>query len=760
MKRILSLMLCVWICAYSHALDITGHIVDPANHPVANATAIVSVNDSIISMLYSDKKGLITIHYEGSEPIDVEVQAIGFENQGIRIENGTTDFTVRLKESDKKTTNLGEVTIEADKSGTVERLANGERFFLSSKAKARKDPFMALKEIPTLVSDPFNATVKTLKGESPLVLINGIEVNSGIKPILPADIECVEVIDEVPTRYRIRGVTSIINIKLREHRAPYVWTELATRHDFPIKYGFGVGYFEVGNEKFSLYGRTCAEYNHHDDSEGSVTKSNVGQHDKGYTQTYDWNSRNNKYDYVGELLFKYVPTSKDYMAIQFYETYSKSFTKNSGEGVFNSDDYLSESHDKNRSSIFTSSFYYKHEFTKSSELVITAGYNNNYNRLITGGREHFGDLIYNKFSLFKNKRNSGNIEAGYTKYYNNGNSLMLGSRTSFLSDRIGLSSQPTFNHHNYDESLYATYMGKIKKVFYMASAGVQTRWLKSGDASNHYVRPLATAGLTYQMNNFHSLRLDYSLSSQAPDTKNLNPYNTSTDSLLVTRGNPYLVPQIDQNLILSYTFNKKRFYLTASAGARLSTDLIEACGFTDDKGIYTSSYENKGKYRLLNSNIYAYYRLGNDKYNANLRCGVNYYRILYTGHSPRDVFKYSCGIDAWLKKFFMAAEINFVPRNYSDITTQRSFRPMAQAQVNYNVTENFYIAVCLQGFAGNQKTRVITTEGTYKSVSLTKLTETGFHPWILMRWNMRKNVKRKIKLGNVLNSNESGINLK
>lgn len=766
-RSILCMILFVCATALGHARDITGRIVGPDNRPVADATVIASVNDSVVSMQLSDVNGLITIHYEGAEAVDVEVQAIGFENKGVRVESDSTSFTVQLKKAEKST-DLKEVTVEADKSETMKRLANGNRFFLSSKARARKDPFMALKEIPMLISDPFNGKVTTLKGEAPLVLINGIELNSGIKPISPADIEYVEVIDAVPARYLARGVTAILNIKLRDHRPPYVWTELATRHDFPIRNGFGVGYFEVGNEKFSLYGRTAMEYTHHDDSEGSIQQSNVGNgpDNAGYTRNYEWNKRNNNYNYIGELQLKYVPTSKDYLAIQLYETNSKGYSKTTGHGVFESEgitgnEYTKYSGDKDRSSIFTTSAYYKHTFTSTSEIVVTAGYNNNHNRLVTDGYEHFGDKPFNTSSLFQNKRNSGNLDINYTQSFKNGSALMIGSQTTFLKDRIRQQPQSTFNYNKYATMVYGTYMGQVKKLNYMASIGMIPRWIKGDNISYHCINPYASASLTYQLNQYHSLRTSYSLSSRTPDAGNLNPYNTSTDSLIITRGNPDLVPEKDQSLFLTYSFYKKRFYLSVSTGAYLDTDLIGAYGFTDEKGIYTSTYENKGRFRRLYSNLYATYRVGNDNYNGNIRFGVSHLRWLYDGHSPKDGYSLMFGLNAWLKKFYVGADISYFPKTYTDISTTRNLRlTEANVQVNYNITENLYIAVCLQGFAGNRKTKVMTNDGTFKSVSLTKLTETGFHPWVLVRWNMRKNTKRKIKLGNVLNSNESGIKLK
>lgn len=167
-----------------------------------------------------------------------------------------------------------------------------------------------------------------------------------------------------------------------------------------------------------------------------------------------------------------------------------------------------------------------------------------------------------------------------------------------------------------------------------------------------------------------------------------------------------------------------------------------------------------GKYRQIYSSIYASWRFGNDDCNASIYGGGNWTRKLYEGYSPKDCFRLNLGVNAWVKKFYFGSQFSLNPREYTDITIVKNLRPiMANVQVNYSITENLYIALCLQGFTGNMKSRTFTENGTFRSVSYTKFSETGFHPWILIRWNMRKNAKRKIKLGNLNFNEEKGISL-
>lgn len=102
----------------------------------------------------------------------------------------------------------------------------------------------------------------------------------------------------------------------------------------------------------------------------------------------------------------------------------------------------------------------------------------------------------------------------------------------------------------------------------------------------------------YDFSDHLSTRLGYTLTNTAPTESELNPYNMSTDSLVKTQGNPYLLPSQNHKLNLSLTFNTKGFYLTPSVSYRISTDLVESYGFSEED-IYISSYRNSGKYKNL-----------------------------------------------------------------------------------------------------------------------------------------------------------------
>ena len=311
--------------------NLTGTLIDAdSSKPVKDGYVSLTRGDSLIGFATSGKNGSFGISGLPSGKYDVSVNALFFKDftDTLTISGKAKDVTYALNREVKNIT-LQDVTVTADRSHIIRRTANGQKFYLSEKAKKLHNPFQALQEIPLLISDPSSSSVKTLDGKTPLILIDGNRVNSGIAPINPADIESIEVINTVSARYLQEGIGGIVNIKLKRKSAPYVWLEAATRHDLPADHGFGVFYFEIGNRKYSLYGRTVYDYTYHDDTEADVARQNTT-----YTQNFTQAARTDKHSRPGELLFKWSLTPKDYFAAHGYADISRDKTHDEGKGLF------------------------------------------------------------------------------------------------------------------------------------------------------------------------------------------------------------------------------------------------------------------------------------------------------------------------------------------------------------------------------------------------------------------------------------------
>lgn len=720
---------------------------------IANGIVLLIHNGKIFKTTSSNEKGVFSMKEVPNGKYIVEVTCLGYQtvNDSLDLAN-TTRRIYKLEEEAKE---LGEVTVVADRSELVKRTANGEVFYLSSDAKKMSNPFRALQEIPAIISDPNTSSVKMLDGKAPLVLINGNMVNSGIGPISPSDIESVEVVNSVSARYLQEGVTSILNIKLKKHTQPYLWLEGATRHEIPLDNGFGVGYFEVGNHKISLYGRAAYHYKHHDDVESFVNREN-----SGYKQAYDQSARNDASRWIGELLLKYQITSNDYFAAQLYDSYNATEGKGSARGDDLTDvaqSYGFSSFDKNKSNILTTSLYYKHSFSKSSDLELRLAYNFNKNKYSAYRTDFYDERQVDARTRYDNKRNSGSFNVDYSKEYSNNSSLIAGSRSSLIIDDIKNTTgeNPLFKHRSYNQYVYVGYGSSLKHLRYNASVGMEGIWAKAGDADYSYFRPRGNASVTWVANGHNSVRLSYQLTNAAPNVAYLNPYNTSTDSLIVSVGNPNLKPEMIHSASVSYTLNVGKLYFTPAIGYKYISDVIENEGYSDG-GVFYSTYANTGHFGQVYAGADVSYRL---KW-GRIYAGGGWKADHYMGQDAKKSAYASLGFNAQVKNFSFYGDVDYNSRDYTALSRTTYTHPsVANLQVNYNFTPDFYVGVCLQHITGEYQSKTTTKDGTFLSVTENHYKDRNFRPWIILRYTFRKNEEKKHRLGKVLDSNEEGISV-
>lgn len=750
---LLSAFLSVTFCAAQYRFS--GVIANEKDKRLEAVQVLLTAGDSLVAMTLTDAKGEFRIEALKNGEYEVHIHELGYssidEKLYIRKRDIKMDFTL-LPEM---TGELSEVQVTANRSEHVERTATGQIFYLSEEAKNSGNPYRALKEIPKLEVNEANQKISMANGSSVLILINGNKVNSGVNPIDPKEIESVEVVDVVSARYLKDGVRNILNIKLKKKASPYRFFEVMNRHDFRIRRGVGAVYFEVGNPQYSLYGRTAGEYIYNDDAETRSFQQNTG-----YQKAMNGIARNNQREQLAELQFRWLPTDKDYFVAHVYEQGKLQKDKTWGDGFLEKDtkenlDYASRSRDK--SYIFTGTLFHKHSFTPDNTLETTFAYNKNQNKNRSTRQEIYPDWLYDNYYEYKNDRSSYNLAVDYSYIWNEVNSLNVGSETNFVNDRIHQISDhyPVFRHREWTEYLYAGFSSKVGNFYYMLSAGIEGLWLKAGEADNHYFKPRASVSGTYQFNDSHSLQFSYTLTNTPPSVHSLNPYNTSTDSLVITRGNPHLLPTQNHLWQTYYTFNKGGLYITPSIGYAIDTDVIDPYGYTEN-GIYISSYRNSSTYKEILAGCNMSYRWKNFR-----AYGGVYEQVYYfDGLDAKKSFIGNFGARFTYKKFTFNTDCYYVSRAYTPVSTTRTYAPTySLLQFTYNFTPLFYISVALENGMGMMRQAVTTESSGYRSYNFRRMKDQSFCPWVLIRYTFRKNVGRKIKENKLMESKEQGISL-
>ncbi len=184
-------------------------------------TGNISVSDSVGSPVQSLSVSVpdFSLTLPGAGSYGISVNALGYKDWERQLTlTGDTTLDIRLVTNSRM---LQELTVTGNTSSRT--TATGEVFRLSRQAKASGDPYMALSEIPILDVNVANQSIRTRDGSSPLILIDGKYLNSGVNPIDPRFIESVEVMEVTNAKYLQMGFSSIVNITLKRDVPSYTY---------------------------------------------------------------------------------------------------------------------------------------------------------------------------------------------------------------------------------------------------------------------------------------------------------------------------------------------------------------------------------------------------------------------------------------------------------------------------------------------------------------------------------------------------------
>ena len=636
-------------------------------------------------------------------------------------------------------------------NGESSRLTSkGHVFFLSKKARESGNPFVALQEIPLLYSDPISESVRSSDGQSMMILIDGMRVNSGISPIDPSRIKSVEIIDVVGAKYMRQGVKRILNIKLKE-TSLYTYIQQSARADYPEKSYFASPKFEIGNSSISLYGDASFSTGH-----GKQTNS-YNLETPVLSKEYSGESKSKIKDYDYSLMTKWRISARGYFAAYVQGNESKETIRNMSSGKQN-EHCITRNHTSDyHSNLFSATSYYKHIFSENEEMEIYAVYSHNRANNTSSLEESLNGMGDVNTLKYDNDRKLTTWTLDYSKDFSNGGSLNLGNEIQYSYDRIkniGFGSY-LFKHHRFNEFVFAGYNGMLtRKLTYDATVGMEYVSMKSDSIHHHYLRPRLSLGMYCNITNNMSTKVNYTYSNIPPSVAMLNPYNTSADTLLVSHGNPFLVPSKTHTLGWSASYFSDGLGLGTSVSYGISGDIIEPVHLAQDNGALLTTYENIGRFRSLQLKFNVSWRIKGLFLLMNIAHNVDYYTTI-------GAKKHFTGILLLSKKWGkFEIRTNFSYQNYinTEFSKTKNYNPESNLTLSYSFTPDILLSIGCTSFIGNPRSKTTVSTGTYKSITYT--TKKTFTPWILFRWSIRKNDKKKIELENdIIRDHENKIKL-
>ena len=545
------------ICAVSMAANnkVSGVIKD-----AADKSALIGVNVSLkqgdhqVSGTVTDAHGKFSLAAETGEFV-LECSYIGYEPIGMSLTvSGNTNLgTIEMNEA---STELGEVVVVGD--AVIQKV--DRQIILPNKEQlgASSDGMSLLQnlQIPRIVVNPADNTVKTLANQDVQLRINGIEASSSeVMAINPKDVIRIEYHDQPGVRYN--GAAAVINYIVK-HRDTGGNLMLNASNGVTMP-GWGeyhlAGKVNFGKSSFSLmthysprdvyWTRTNSEtYNF---STGTIENREVGEPTRfkmnpvNIGLTYNWtNGEKNMLNITLRDFMKFTPQSKTNRDSYLYQ---------------GTDSFAIHDHESSKSISPSLDIYYEHNLPDDNHLYfdVVGTYINSSNdrrfeqtplgETVADTTDVLSRVKGNKYSLIG--------EAIYEKDWEN-IALTVGVRhnqqwvenkyLSSLSDS-GLSSlSAAVSMVTAETYAFAEMQQRVKQFSYAVGIGAMHTYIEQGGqkSSNWIARPQLT--LSYDFGKGVFWKYKGYVSGYQPSLSAMSDVAQQIDKYQIRQGNPNLKP--------------------------------------------------------------------------------------------------------------------------------------------------------------------------------------------------------------------------
>ncbi len=592
-------------------------------------------SDQIVKGATTDLEGNFIIGNLQPGTYVVNVSYIGYTpyEKEFTINPNQKSVSLRLIPLTEDSQMLGEVQVVGQKPqmrfDIDKKVFNVDQNIASSGGSASD----VLSNIPSVDVD--NEGEVSLRGNSSVTIwINGkasglsADNRAEILEQMPAEsIENIEVITNPSAKYSPEGTAGIINIVLKEDRKAgyYGSAQAGADTDGGYNASANVNYSSGKIEAYANLGYRQRRMK----GGGYTNRLNIGQTDTTFLDQTS-SSKNNGGNVFARMGVTWNVTSKDHLTLGGFGM----FGSRSGT---NRIDYLSNTPGSFRSSQRTSDsdndmnggnieLGYKHDFSKKSNLDLTASWNSwgmdnhtiydqfsdygdgeettSYQRQLNNIRNHNWEFQADYVNAF-NDRNK--LEAGYKGTLSRQNSPV--ETYSGTAQANAQADKALFNRFLYNQdihALYATYSTKFGPLGLQAGlrgeySKVDTKSLAYGQTESDvapykhdYFSLFPSVFLSYSLPKDNEIQLNYTRRISRPWGGQLNSFMNITDSTNISFGNPRLSPQYSNAFELNYIKNWGLHLISVSGYYRNTNDVIQRIRFLEGD-IMKSTYENVAK---------------------------------------------------------------------------------------------------------------------------------------------------------------------
>lgn len=757
MKRQRRFLLTLWgLLALSSLVmaqtySFSGRVTNERRVAIDGAQVLLSASDSLAAMALTDPEGRFRIDGLARGSYRVAVLLAGYNTFERTLEIKAGDERADFLLTPEARVDLEGVTVTGNRADLVERTATGEIFHLSEKMKGEaRNIYQALREIPLLSVNETDRDIRMADGSTPIILVNGVRRSGTEEVIDPEMIETVEVIENPSARYLAEeGVTAVLNIRTRRNRELAQSANLYGKQQANGAFGLLGGSYQMEKSNLSFYLNGQFFYFRDDDSEqtrmtdtGSLLRRSSG------TRRYD--ARDLYLNAGGD----WVISGRDYLSYSatIHNNPSDIRTESDGtqEGANGGSPFAYSTYSDLAYLSGNYALFYRRALEQDRHLELTARASH-YDTSPAGWREERDDReAYRSEIDMDNRRTVYSLEGNYDLAWPGRLALDIGLNAYYQQAEIRELATAPFRYREGREYLYGALRSLGKgNLSYSASLGLDIVERSASGVRKAYVNVLPSLSLAYKVHKGGSVRLSLSRQRVSPGLGYLNPLNTSTDSLYVTVGNPYLSPSLSNRAVLSYSWSGSPIYLQPSLSYTYEQDRVTPYGRLDGD-VYTRSYRNTGHAHLFRASLTARLNLG--KYG-----NINVTPFLSKQEFPGMAFNgraWGVNGNAYLsyKRVYLNGMLKYTNYQYTQISRTRS-GPMVDLEIGWMLPKGWTLSASIRN--NMHYYRVWTIDGDYRAYEETIFKDRRWTPMVGLSYYFRNKAKVKYRDKKKLYDNES-----
>lgn len=757
MKRQRRFLLTLWgLLALSSLVmaqtySFSGRVTNERRVAIDGAQVLLSASDSLAAMALTDPEGRFRIDGLARGSYRVAVLLAGYNTFERTLEIKAGDERADFLLTPEARVDLEGVTVTGNRADLVERTATGEIFHLSEKMKGEaRNIYQALREIPLLSVNETDRDIRMADGSTPIILVNGVRRSGAEEVIDPEMIETVEVIENPSARYLAEeGVTAVLNIRTRRSRELAQSANLYGKQQANGAFGLLGGSYQMEKSNLSFYLNGQFFYFRDDDSEqtrmtdtGSLLRRSSG------TRRYD--ARDLYLNAGGD----WVISGRDYLSYSatIHNNPSDIRTESDGtqEGANGGSPFAYSTYSDLAYLSGNYALFYRRTLEQDRHLELTARANH-YDTSPAGWREERDDReAYRSEIDMDNRRTVYSLEGNYDLAWPGRLALDIGLNAYYQQAEIRELATAPFRYREGREYLYGALRSLGKgNLSYSASLGLDIVERSASGVRKAYVNVLPSLSLAYKVHKGGSVRLSLSRQRVSPGLGYLNPLNTSTDSLYVTVGNPYLSPSLSNRAVLSYSWSGSPIYLQPSLSYTYEQDRVTPYGRLDGD-VYTRSYRNTGHAHLFRASLTARLNLG--KYG-----NINVTPFLSKQEFPGMAFNgraWGVNGNAYLsyKRVYLNGMLKYTNYQYTQISRTQS-GPMVDLEIGWMLPKGWTLSASIRD--NMHYYRVWTIDGDYRAYEETIFKDRRWTPMVGLSYYFRNKAKVKYRDKKKLYDNES-----